>query len=72
MVVELGLLEGVVVWIEPTATDLAGATLSSRTGGPGMLYPLGGTPILYIFTDPSGNEATCTFVVIVTTGNQVT
>ncbi|XP_071821856.1 uncharacterized protein [Apostichopus japonicus] len=66
-IVELGLLYGVVLWTEPTATDLAGATLLPRTGRPGDSFPLGNTPIVYVFTDPSGNEATCTFIVTVTT-----
>ncbi|XP_071814131.1 uncharacterized protein [Apostichopus japonicus] len=70
-VVELGLLDGVVFWSEPTATDLAGATLLPRTGRPGDSFPLGATPIVYVFTDPSGNEATCTFIVTVTTEDTI-
>ncbi|PIK57645.1 hyalin [Apostichopus japonicus] len=66
-IVELGLLDGAVFWSEPTATDLAGATLLPRTGRPGDSFPLGATPLVYVFTDPSGNEATCTFIVTVTT-----
>ncbi|PIK57647.1 hypothetical protein BSL78_05422, partial [Apostichopus japonicus] len=69
--IELGLLDGVVFWTEPTATDLAGATLLPRTGRPGDSFPLGTTPIVYVFTDPSGNEATCTFIVTVTTATEL-
>ncbi|XP_072018428.1 uncharacterized protein [Amphiura filiformis] len=56
-----------VTWNEPSATDNSGtATLSSRSHAPGEFFPTGSTQVLYVFADPSGNSATCIFVVDVT------
>ncbi|PIK56482.1 putative hyalin [Apostichopus japonicus] len=49
---------------EPTATDNSGTVnLQSRTNNPGQFFQSGSTTVTYIFEDPSGNTATCTFCV---------
>ncbi|KAJ8041572.1 Hyalin [Holothuria leucospilota] len=65
--VELGILEGSVIWVEPTATDLSGTAVPSSTHQPGQLFPLGVTVVTYTFTDSSQNQDTCTFSVTVST-----
>ena len=64
-------LSGITVsWTEPSATDNSGtATLTSRSHAPGSFFPLGTTTVTYTYTDPSGNQATTSFDVIVTEGN---
>ena len=69
--VELGETEGVVTWIEPISTDVSGTdTLVSSSSTPGMLFPLGDTTVIYLYSDESGNTATCQFCVTVGTGTQ--
>ena len=69
-IIELGLASAVVTFVEPTATDVSGtATLVTRSNAPGDSYPVGMTTVLYIFQDPTGNAATCSFLITVTTGN---
>ncbi|XP_071819452.1 uncharacterized protein [Apostichopus japonicus] len=64
--VELGSSGAVANWIEPTATDISGtATLVLRTAEPGSSFSLGDTTVNYIFRDASGNNAICSFSVIV-------
>ena len=56
-----------VTWTRPTATDNSGrATLISETHTPGRFFNVGATSVTYTFQDPSGNAATCTFIVTVT------
>lgn len=69
--VELGITRGVVIWIEPTATDLSGTVMSSSNRQPGEIFNLGDTVIIYTFTDASGNENTCVFVATVNTGSYI-
>ena len=57
-----------VEWTEPTAVDNITPTdeitvVSSHN--PGQEFPVGTTPVTYIFTDRAGNEVTYTFNVIV-------
>ncbi|XP_071824330.1 uncharacterized protein [Apostichopus japonicus] len=55
-----------VFWTEPTATDNSGVvSLQSRSHAPGEFFSPGTTQVTYIFADPSGNTAPCTFTVIV-------
>ncbi|XP_022082302.1 mucin-2-like isoform X2 [Acanthaster planci] len=55
-----------VTWTAPTATDNSGGQVTiSASAQPGDSFPVGATTVLYTFTDPSGNEATCSFMVVV-------
>ncbi|XP_072051694.1 uncharacterized protein [Amphiura filiformis] len=55
-----------VTWTEPTATDNSGSvSLAARTRAPGQFFTTGTTPVTYRFADPSGNEASYMFNVIV-------
>lgn len=66
---ELGLSGIIIMWMEPTATDISGiVTLVSRSHAPGTLFQVGDTIVTYTFRDPSGNEARCIFLVTVVTG----
>ena len=57
-----------VTWNEPTATDNSGGNVQrTSTHFPGQSYQVGMTMIMYTFTDPSGNQAFCNFVVTVST-----
>ena len=59
-----------VTWTIPTATD--NVTPASQLNNPfvshspGDLFPIATTPVTYIFQDAAGNQATCSFDVIVT------
>ena len=68
--IELGAVSGTTAtWTEPTATDDSGsATLTQRTNTPGSFFVIGTTQVLYVFSDPSGNSATCSFNVIILAG----
>lgn len=67
-VVELGTPGAVVLWTEPTATDLSEqVSLSSRTFAPNTFFEVGSQQVEYTFVDSSGNTAMCVFTVIVTT-----
>ena len=54
-----------VSWVEPTATDLCGASTVSSNLSPGTLFPVGTTQVEYTATDDSGNSSIATFNVIV-------
>ena len=57
-----------VTWTPPTATDNVTPTdqiITVGTHTPGQQFPIGTTPVSYIFTDQASNEATCSFNVIV-------
>ncbi|XP_071844152.1 uncharacterized protein [Apostichopus japonicus] len=61
-----------VFFTEPTATDDSGVvSLQQRTHGPGTFYSSGVTQVTYIFVDPAGNTAECTFRVNVTEIDEV-
>ena len=60
--------DAVATWTAPTATDNctdAAAITWASTSNPGATFPLGTTAVTYTATDASGNNATCTFDVIV-------
>ncbi|XP_071836035.1 uncharacterized protein [Apostichopus japonicus] len=64
--VQIGAQNGFAIWTEPTATDNSGtATLVSQSHPPGSSFLVGRTTVTYKFADPAGNEAVCTFDVIV-------
>ena len=57
-----------VTWTEPTATDTVSPTnqiTTLATHNPGDSFPVGTTAVSYIFRDRAGNEAICSFNVIV-------
>ena len=54
-----------VTWIEPEASDNSGrVTLVSKTL-PGTYFGIGSFNIDYMATDPAGNEAVCSFGIVV-------
>ncbi|XP_072169502.1 hyalin-like [Diadema setosum] len=72
VVIELGLTSTMVFFPAPTATDDSNeVSIASQSHSPGDTFPVGETPVTYIFQDPSGNQATCVFNVIVFTGRSV-
>ncbi len=57
-----------VTWIPPTATDnITPDNLINTvaTHSPGGSFGVGTTAVSYIFSDQAGNDATCTFNVII-------
>ncbi|XP_071842396.1 uncharacterized protein [Apostichopus japonicus] len=56
-----------VTWVDPRAVDNSGITLlDSRSHFPGQVFATGTTTtVSYIFMDPSGNRAVCSFDVTV-------
>lgn len=52
-------------WGEPTATDTCQPITVSRNYASGYEFPVGVTTVVYTFTDPAGNVATCSFAVTV-------
>jgi gliding motility-associated-like protein len=59
--------EAVVTWIEPTLNTNCNASSVTKTHAPGSTFPLGKTTVKYTAKDDAGNEATCSFNVIVST-----
>ena len=62
--VAAGQTTAAVTWTPPTATDNITPTdqitvVATHTSG--QQFPVGTTPVSYIFRDLAGNEATCTF-----------
>ncbi|XP_072014221.1 hyalin-like [Amphiura filiformis] len=56
----------VATWIEPTATDNSGLMPTvTHSHEPGDSFTVGTTEVTYTFRDEIGNEALCTFLVIV-------
>ncbi|XP_011683081.1 hyalin-like [Strongylocentrotus purpuratus] len=55
-----------ITWTEPTATDNSDSVVMfTTTNSPGDTFSVGTTQVTYSFTDGSGNDAFCTFFVIV-------
>ena len=65
---ELGTSGTIVSWPRPQATDRAGVSETTVSHRPGTMFAVGTNVVAYIFRDPSGNTATCTFSVTVETG----
>ncbi|XP_030831233.1 mucin-17 isoform X5 [Strongylocentrotus purpuratus] len=65
--VGLGQTSSQVFFIAPTATDNSGVvpTIVSQTHAPNDVFGLGITQVTYTFADGSGNQASCSFNVIV-------
>lgn len=68
--IELGTQSVPVFWQLPTAFDLSEPPPVSvdSTFSPGDQFPPDETTVLYTFTDSSGNQATCDFIVQVNIG----
>ena len=67
--VELGEDGSSYSWTQPTAKDDSGnVTLVSQNYRPGFVFGFGPNTVTYVFADPSGNRATCDFVVTVESG----
>ena len=61
-----------VSWREPTASDDSGTTvLTLKSHQPKFIFGLGTTTVKYIFSDPSGNTAECSFNVYVMAGESI-
>ena len=55
-----------VTWTEPTATDNSDmAPTITQSHQPGDSFPVGTTQVTYTFADQQGNEALCSFDVII-------
>ncbi|HEY0655634.1 MAG TPA: HYR domain-containing protein [Chryseosolibacter sp.] len=58
-----------VTWVPPSVTDNCQVTISS-THQPGASFSIGTTRVTYTATDAAGNQASCSFDVIVTDGTR--
>ena len=71
--VELGTTSVGVTFPDATATDDSGnVTLISRSHTSGMEFSVGNTTVVFNFSDPSGNVASCEFTVSIDTGRLLT
>ena len=62
--VPFGTSSRIVTWVEPTATDACGGTVSrTQSHNPGANFGIGVTQVMYTFTDQAGNQAMCTFTI---------
>ena len=70
--VELGVTSAVVFFGSATATDLSGSTsLVSVSPASGSSFQVGVTAVTFTFQDSSGNQASCSFAVVVNSGKNV-
>jgi hypothetical protein len=60
-----GVCGATVTWIAPTAADNVGVTSFTSNHSPGDLFPVGTNTVTYTATDAAGNNAACSFLVIV-------
>ena len=69
--IELGPMKVSVNFTEPSATDISGnATLVSGNYSSGDEFPVGSTLVEYVFSDGSGNQASCNFSMVVDTSKK--
>ena len=67
--IELSSSDTPVFWNPPIASDLSGnVSLVSQSHSPGQRFSAGRTSVLYRFADGRGNEATCTFTIVIKEG----
>lgn len=61
---------GIVQYDAPTAFDESGSVqiINDVIFVPGSFFPLGTTPVTYVFSDPSGNTVECSFSVTLVGG----
>jgi HYR domain/Secretion system C-terminal sorting domain/Ricin-type beta-trefoil lectin domain-like len=62
----------VITWTAPTATDNCSTPTLTSTQRPGNLFPIGTTAVVYTATDRRGNQALCSFVVVIRRDSVVT
>jgi hypothetical protein len=55
-------------WIEPVASDNSGSASVTTTNSPGDAFTLGTNVVVYTATDPAGNQATCSFNIVIVQG----
>lgn len=68
--IPLGTAQTSIQWIEPTAVDDSGVVnIILQTSTPGSNFGVGPTTVTYVFADPTGNTAICSFTVTVIAGN---
>lgn len=67
-----GITDVSVTWPEPTATDDSGSVALTASHAPGDVFPIGLTTVVYTFSDASGNSATCSFNVTISSVGMVT
>lgn len=60
-----------VYWTEPTTLDHFDSRVSSQTHQSGTFFLVGETTVTYVFTDSFGDSTTCTFIVSVVTGENI-
>ncbi|XP_041472959.1 hyalin isoform X50 [Lytechinus variegatus] len=58
----------VVTWTPPTATDNLGTPVVTSNFPSGSSFPIGTTTVTYTAVDGNGNDASCSFDVVVTNG----
>ncbi|XP_072046102.1 hyalin-like [Amphiura filiformis] len=64
--IEAGSYGSVVFWKDPVVVDASGnVSLLIQSHSSGEIFPVGKTIVTYMFTDPSNNLATCSFIVII-------
>ena len=63
-----GAMNAPVTWTSPTATDASGEIIQTSTHTSGQQFAVGTTTVTYTFGDAAGNQATCSFDVVVTAG----
>ena len=61
----------IVTWDEPFATVMCGEVKAETTHAPGSKFPIGTTPVTYIFTDDTGMSSICEFDVQVLEPNEL-
>lgn len=54
-----------VTWTAPSATDNSGSVNVVFSASPNDFFLIGETTVTYTFVDPSGNDAICSFNVLV-------
>ena len=60
-----GECDATATWTLPVIDENCDATITSSSHNPGNVFPVGITTVTYVVTDGSGNEAICSFDVIV-------
>ncbi len=60
-----GECDATATWTLPVIDENCDATITSSSHNPGDVFPVGITTVTYVITDGNGNEATCSFDVIV-------
>ena len=65
MRVEPGMDATRVMWTEPLAINLSASGKILSTSQPNESFPIGSTPVSYVFEDASGRREFCNFTIVV-------